>query len=258
MTRDTDAGEHQEPRVPGSVVSPSEGRTTEVGAGPHSPERPSISVAGGSRAHRVAGWAKARSRTTWAIVLVLALGLVIALGGAARSLWWPSPEGPEVAIRDLGWFVGAEMESVETIEDKDGCALLPMFICGEQTVIFAVGSVEAYVDFGRLDDKAIKVSQDHRTVDVTLPAPQFGTPKLDLNRSHVYVLRRGAVQRIEGLFDPNTNEHRKLYQRAVTKLAADAPHSALSERTKVNTRKTLETMIRALGYSTVKIHWSSS
>jgi hypothetical protein len=200
---------------------------------------------------------KARPRTTQAIALVLVLGLVTALGVEA---WFrrPYPDGPEVAIRDLGWFVGAEMESVETIEDTDRCAFLPLIICGEQTVILAVGSVEAYVDFGRLDQKAFKVSQDHRTVEITLPAPQFGTPKLDLSRSHVYVLRRGAVQRIGGLFDPNTDEHRKLYQRAVTELAADAPHSVLSERAKVNTRKTLETMIRALGYSTVKIHWSSS
>jgi hypothetical protein len=183
--------------------------------------------------------------------------LVLVLGGGLVKLW--DRDRPEevawMSIKDLSRFVAAEMEGSEIIEVQRDCGWVPMpgWLCGERTVLFAVGSVEAYVDFTNLDQKAIKVSEDHHAVEITVPAPRLATPKLNHDRCRAYNLQKGLANRFSDVVDNDPNKLNELYQLADDRLAAGARRSSLTDRAKDNTRKTLQTMVHALGYSTVTV-----
>jgi hypothetical protein len=201
-------------------------------------------------------------RGSRAIALVLVFVLVVVLGGGVVSLWrWLLPSGPNdtsrqllTSIRDLNRFVAAEFEDVEIIDLQDDCgAWVPAFICGEHTVLLAVGSVEAYVDFDKLDQEAIKESQDRRAVEIVLPTPQFATPKLDHSRCQAYDLGKGVLTKLSGVLHEDPNKLNKLYELADRRVAVAARNSGVTQRAENNTRRTLEALLHALGYSTVRI-----
>jgi hypothetical protein len=196
-------------------------------------------------------------RSTRTVVLLLVTVLALALGGGLVKLW--DRDGPDdiawTSIKDLSRFVAAEMEGSEIIEVQRDCGWVPMpgWLCGGRTVLFAAGSVEAYVDFTNLDQKAVKVSEDHHTVEITLPAPRLATPKLDHGRCRAYNLQKGLANRFSDFVDNDPNKLNELHQLADKRLASAARSSTLTDRAKDNTRKTLETMVHALGYSTVTV-----
>ncbi|MEZ5234929.1 MAG: DUF4230 domain-containing protein [Acidimicrobiales bacterium] len=60
-------------------------------------------------------------------------------------------------------------EFSELVDVEDDVRYVPDFLAGERTVMVAVGSVDAEVDFSRLDGSHIVVSEDGRSVVVHLP-----------------------------------------------------------------------------------------
>jgi hypothetical protein len=201
-------------------------------------------------------------RSTRTVVLLLVIVLALALGGGLVKLW--DRDRPDeiawMSIKDLSRFVAAEMEGSEIIEVQRDCGWVPMpgWLCGERTVLFAVGSVEAYVDFTNLDQKAIKVSEDHHAVEITVPAPRLATPKLDHSRCRAYNLQKGLANRFSDFVDNDPNKLNELHQLADKRLVSAARSSTLIDRAKDNTRKTLQTMVHALGYSTVTVTFQAA
>ena len=74
----------------------------------------------------------------------------------------------------------------------------------------AAGTVDAAVDFSGLSKDGVKVSDDRRSVTITLPAATLTEARLDPSRSRVYDRDRGLFNRVEDLFADNPADEQPL------------------------------------------------
>jgi hypothetical protein len=91
-----------------------------------------------------------------------------------------------------------------------------------------------------------------------LPAAQLAEPKMDLERSYVFAEERGLINRVGEFFDGDPNRQQETLQRAQQELADAATKSTLQDRAEENTRKTLEGLLRSLGYTSVTVVFEGS
>jgi len=195
------------------------------------------------------------------------LVLVVLLAGSRLFDWSPfgsrqtDRSGPVVvtALRDLSEYHAAGGSYQVVIDLKEDTKLVPDVLKGRRTLFLAVGSVDAFVDFGKLGDKAVQVSADRRTVTVTLPRAQLAKPSLDPNQSRVLDRNLGVLDRLGGLFagDPNPQDQ-QLWVLAEQKIADAAKQGDLPSRAEKNTRKTLEQMLKALGFTSVQVTFADT
>jgi len=203
---------------------------------------------------------------------VVALILVAAMAGAGRlgdflpSL--PNPFGSETidrtqpallqSLADLSEYHAATANFQVIVDTEKDTKFVPSFIRGEHTVYVAGGSVDAIVDFSRLDDRSIQVSPDRTSVTVVLPAPIVADPAVDPKESRVVSRDRGVLDRIGSAFSDNPSTERPLVLAAEAKMRDAAIASDLRAKAEQNTRKMLEGMLGALGYTNVTVSFSSS
>jgi hypothetical protein len=157
------------------------------------------------------------------------------------------------SIQDLSRFVAAEGNFEVVVDLQNNKKYVPDILLNERTLFVAAGSVESYVDFTNIGQGAITDSADHKTVEIRLPAPALGKPNIDHNRSYVFAQQRGLVNRLNDLVSSDPNHQQQLYQLAEEKIANAAKDSGLGERAQENTRKMLDGMLRALGYTSINI-----
>lgn len=142
------------------------------------------------------------------------------------------------------------------VDVEEDAKLLPSFLKGEKVLFVAAGSVDAGVDFRRLDERSIVVSEDRRTATLTLPAPRLSKARVDLARSRVFDRDRGLLDRLGSVFADNPSSERELFLLAERKLTesatADAGLTAAAER---NTRSMLQGLLGALGFTKVVVRF---
>jgi hypothetical protein len=144
------------------------------------------------------------------------------------------------------------------VDVEEDARLLPSFIKGERTLFVAAGSVDAAVDFRGLsrDPDAVQVSDDRRSVKLTLPAPKLLEPRLDPDHTRVYDRDRGVLDRVEDALSDRPGDEQPLYQLADKKLAAAAAGDPkLLQTAERNTRSMLEGLLRGLGFEKVEIEF---
>jgi hypothetical protein len=206
-------------------------------------------------------------RPAWILAVLVALVLaVVTLGRLTDLRLWPSLPNPFASrsvdrsqpvllrsIQDLSVHKAAtgNFEVLVDIEKRSG--LIPPFLKGERTLFVAAGTVDAEVDFSRLDARAVKVSEDRRSATITLPHARLAKPHVDPGRSYVANRERGALDRLGSVFSDNPTSERELYQLAERKLLAAANESELLARAEQNTREMLRSMLRSLGYTEVTV-----
>lgn len=210
---------------------------------------------------------RARRRPPFGRLALVGVGVAAVLFGLGRvdDLWSSlNPfaeetvvqERPSVlrALNDLSRYQAATGEFQVTVDVKKDTRFLPDVVAGERTVFSAVGSVDAYVDLATLDSGAIRVSEDGRSVTVTLPRAQLSEARVDPERSYVVDRDRGVLNRIGGAVTENPEGDRELYVLAEEKLAeAAAADDALVRRAEDNTRAKIEGLVRSLGYEAVEV-----
>jgi hypothetical protein len=162
-----------------------------------------------------------------------------------------------VQLHDLADFHAAQGQFEVTVDHEDDVMLLPAFIAGERVQYAALGSVDAVVNFAALDDSAVTVSDDRRTVSVRLPEPVLAAPALDLERSHVMNRDRGLFNRVGGLFSDNPTSEASLEKVATEKIAAAAAASNVRDLARENTRKMLTTLLGSLGFDRVEVAFAA-
>lgn len=199
----------------------------------------------------------------------LALGVVVAgvlsFAAVLTGLWSPfatetvDRSAPVVLheLQDISRYRAATGEFSELIDVEDDVKHLPDFLAGERTVLVAVGSVDAEVDFSRLDDTHIEVSADGRTVEVHLPPAELREPQLDMSRTHVATRSRGLANRVGEALTSNAQDDAALYQRAQEQIAAAAAATELRSRAEENTRVMLTGLLRGLGYEQVVVSFDA-
>jgi hypothetical protein len=203
------------------------------------------------------------------LIFIGTIGVLVGLvfGLKAIDLWpsFPNPfasettdrSGPVLleSMQDLSQYVAAEGNFMVPVDIQESNRILPDFLAGQRTLFIGAGSVDAYVDFSKLDDGAIVVSPDGKSVEITLPPPQLEKPSLDLDRSYVFAQERGLINRVGELFGGDANDKQQVYQLAEQKIAEAAEQSTLKERAKKNTQAMLESMLHQLGFERVSILW---
>ena len=200
----------------------------------------------------------------WAIA---SIGLVIALVLGAQGLGWlPKFKNPFAtqttdrsappllqSIQDLSRYVPVQGNFQVIIDVQQNQKYIPDFLVNERVLFVAVGDVQAYVDFGNIGQGAIKESDDRRTVEITLPAPLLDRPRIDNEKTYVYTMQRGLLNRIRDAFSNDPNRLQEVYKLAEQKIAEAASASELIKRAEENTTKMLQGMLSSLGYTSVTV-----
>jgi hypothetical protein len=167
--------------------------------------------------------------------------------------------GPAVlkSLENLHDFRAASGHFEVIVDVEKDARFVPAKIKGERVLFVAVGSVDAGVDFTGLEDDAVEVSRDRKSVSLELPPATYREPQLDLDRSYVYDRERGVVNRLQSLFGDDSSLDRELYPLAEQKLAAAARDgSGLLARAERNTRLMLEGLLRSLGFTRVEVRFA--
>jgi hypothetical protein len=164
--------------------------------------------------------------------------------------------GPTVlkSIENLRDFRAASGHFEVIVDVEKDTRFVPGKLKGERVLFVAVGSVDAGVDFTGLEEDAVDVSRDRRSVTLDLPPATLREPELDLDKSYVYDRDRGAIDRLQSLFGDDPGDDSDLYRLAEARLAAAARGgTGLLGQAERNTRRMLTELLRALGFTRVEI-----
>lgn len=219
------------------------------------------------------GASRLPGRVRRGLVRTIAAGVVIAVVAALallglRSLAsWPFGDqkidrsGPAVlvAMRDLSEYHAAAGQYQVVVDIEQDAKYLPDILKGKRVIFLAIGSVDSYVDFGKIGDDAVTVSEDRSTVTLTLPRAQLSKPNVDPEQSRVLNQDAGVIDRLGGLFSDQPNpQNQEMYVLAQQRLAQAAKDVGLQKKAEDNTKVTLEKLMRSLGFTTVTIKFVES
>lgn len=139
----------------------------------------------------------------------------------------------------------------ETVVDIEQDSILPSFIKGERVLYVGKGNVDAIVDFSELDERRVVLSEDGKSVAITLPAPRVDTPVLDLESSYVADSDGGLVDSLSG-----SDLERDAQLKAVDQMTAAAGSGEmLTDLAKENTSAMLRGLLGALGYTDITVEF---
>lgn len=157
------------------------------------------------------------------------------------------------ALEDLTEYRAAEGTFQVVVDVEESTRFVPSIIRGERTSFLATGSVAASVDFSGLGEDAVVVSDDGKSVRITLPRAVLSDPTVDPEGSYVLDRDRGVLDRIGSAFSDSPTSERELYLLAEEKLAVAATEADLVDRAESNTEDMLEAMLESLGFEQVTI-----
>jgi hypothetical protein len=161
------------------------------------------------------------------------------------------------SMRDLSRYVAADgtfQVIVDLQQDKNN---VPDFLVNQRTLFVGSGTVEEYVEFGSLGGNALKVDNDKKSIQLTLPPPQQSTAALDMTKSYVVAEQRGLLNRIGDAFRDDPNQQQRVYQLAQQRITDAAKSSGLDQRAEANTQKMLESLFTRLGYTSVSVTFTT-
>jgi hypothetical protein len=213
-----------------------------------------------------------QQKAHWGRRLLVLLGVIALLGAVSLGLMavdkFPKLHNPFatqttdrtgpvllLSVKDLSRYVAAEGAFQVLVDVQENKALIPDFIFNDHTLFVGIGTVDAYVDFGNIDDGAIVT--DGTSVTINLPAPQLDKPSLDVDKSYVFAEDKGLTNRIGDFFNSNPNDKQQLYQLAEQKIIAAADDTELKNRAEINTRAMLEGLFKSLGYERVTVNFAN-
>ncbi|WP_158851706.1 DUF4230 domain-containing protein [Saccharothrix deserti] len=190
-------------------------------------------------------------------VLVVVAGLVAAVlmvprfGGLGSDTVDRSQPALLKSLRDLSQYHASAGDFQVVLDIERDVRYVPAVLAGQRTLFVAAGTVNAYVDFGRLGEDALKVSPTNasgeaRLVELALPPAVLDKPNLDQERCYVFAQERGLFDRLASLVE--AQDQQPFYVAAERKIADAARESGLVQRADDNTRKMLTGMFGALGY----------
>jgi hypothetical protein len=133
---------------------------------------------------------------------------------------------------------------------------IPSFLAGSDTLFIGQGTEIAYINFGQLNGKAIRVSPDRTKVTVDLPDAQLEPAVLNVSQSYVYAEQQGLLNRIGNFFSGNPNSQQQVYILAQHKIETAARQSPLLAEAQKNTMGMLEGMLHSLGFKQVTVDFA--
>lgn len=164
-----------------------------------------------------------------------------------------SPPPVLLELRNLADFHAAQAQFEVTLDLEKDVKYVPSAIAGERVQFLGIGTVDAVVDFNTIGADAVQISDDNKSVVVTLPGAYAMDPVLDHEQSHVMNRDRGLLNRLGGIFNDNPTSEAGLYVAAMAKMADAAGETDLIAQAQENTTFVLTSMLKAMGFEKIDI-----
>ena len=161
------------------------------------------------------------------------------------------------SMRDLSRYVAADGTFQVIVDLQDDRKYVPDWLINRRILFVGSGTVEEYVDFSSLSDKALEVDNEKKTIKLTLPPPQQGDAALDLQKSYVVEENRGLLTSIGDAFKSDTDKQQRVYQLSQQRITEAARSSGLDQRARDNTQHMLESLFTRLGYTSVTVTFTN-
>ncbi|PWI13776.1 hypothetical protein DI272_06180 [Streptomyces sp. Act143] len=210
---------------------------------------------------RMPGWAKFVSAVVLVLVVFFA-GIRLSLLPGLKELFGTETHdrsGPALlqSIQDLSRYDAASGNFQVVVDLEKDAKYLPDAIRGTRTLYVGAGTVDAYVDLGKVGEDDVTVNEDRTSATLVLPHARLGKPALDADRSYAVSKQRGLLDRLGDLFSDNPNGEQAVQKLAVEHIGDAAKDSALTGRAEKNTTDMLEGLLRSLGFEEVRVTYQA-
>ncbi|MFG2127226.1 DUF4230 domain-containing protein [Streptomyces sp. NPDC048751] len=210
---------------------------------------------------RMPGWAKAVSAVVIVLVVFFA-GIRLSVLPGLKDLFGTETHdrsGPALleSIQDISRYDAASGNFQVVVDLEKDAKLLPDAIRGSRTLYVGAGTVDAYVDLGKVGKNDVTVDDDRTSATLRLPHAQLGKPALDTDRSYAVSKQRGLLDRLGDFFSDNPNSEQAVQKLAVRHIGDAAKESELTKRAETNTTNMLEGLLRSLGFKEVKVSFDA-
>jgi hypothetical protein len=207
------------------------------------------------------GWAKVVTALVVVLVVFFA-GLRLSVVPGLKDLFGSETHdrsGPALlkSIQDISRYDAASGNFQVVVDLEKDAKFLPDAIRGTRTLYVGAGTVDAYVDLGKVGENDVKVNGDRTSATLRLPHAQLGRPALDPDRSYAVSKQRGLFDRLGDLFSDNPNGEQAVQQLAVRHIGDAAKESELTRRAESNTTGMLEGLLRSLGFKDVRVTYGN-
>jgi hypothetical protein len=210
---------------------------------------------------RMPGWAKALTAVVVVLVVMFA-GIRLSLLPGLRDFFGTETHdrsGPALlqSIQDMSRYDAASGNFQVVVDLEKDAKYLPDAIRGTRTLYVGAGTVDAYVDLGKVGEKDVTVNDDRTSATLRLPHAKLGTPALDPDRSYAVSKQRGLLDRLGDLFSDNPNGEQAVQKLAVKHIGEAAKDSGLTARAETNTTDMLQGLLRSLGFKEVHVSYGT-
>lgn len=210
---------------------------------------------------RMPGWAKAVSAVVLVLVVFFA-GIRLAVLPGLKDLFGTETHdrtGPTLlqSIQDMSRYDAASGNFQVVVDLEKDTKYLPDAIRGTRVLYVGAGTVDAYVDLGKVGKDDVTVNGDRTSATLRLPHAALGKPALDPDRSYAVSKQRGLLDRLGDLFSDNPNSEQAVQKVAVKHIGDAAKDSGLTKRAESNTTDMLEGLLHSLGFEEVRVSYQS-
>ncbi|MEV6177079.1 DUF4230 domain-containing protein [Streptomyces sp. NPDC052016] len=210
---------------------------------------------------RTPGWAKVLTAVVVVLVVMFA-GIRLSLLPGLRDFFGTETRdrsGPALlkSIQDMSRYDAASGNFQVVVDLEKDAKFLPDALRGTRTLYVGAGTVDAYVDLGKVGEEDVSVNGDRTSATLRLPHARLGTPALDPDRSYAVSKQRGLLDRLGDLFSDNPNGEQAVQKLAVRHIGEAAEDSELTARAESNTTDMLQGLLRSLGFKEVRVTYGS-
>ncbi|MEU9779710.1 DUF4230 domain-containing protein [Streptomyces phaeochromogenes] len=210
---------------------------------------------------RMPGWAKILSAVVLVLV-ILGAGLQLSLLPGLRDVFREETHdrtGPTLlkSIQDMSRYDAASGNFQVVVDLEKDTKYLPDAVRGTRTLYVGAGTVDAYVDLGKIRDEDVKVNKDRTSATLRLPHAALGKPALDPDQSYAVSKQRGLLDRLGDVFSDNPNDERAVQRLAARHIGDAAKKTELTARAEENTTGMLKGLLGSLGFKEVRVTYGS-
>jgi len=205
------------------------------------------------------GWAKAVSAVVLVLVVFFA-GIRLSVLPGLKDLFGTQTHdrsGPALlqSIQDMSRYDAASGNFQVVVDLEKDTKFLPDAIRGSRVLYVGAGTVDAYVDLGKVGEDDVTVNGDRTSAALRLPHAALGKPALDPDRSYAVSKQRGLLDRLGDFFSDNPNSEQAVQKLAVKHIGEAAKDSELTKRAETNATGMLEGLLHSLGFKEVRVSY---
>jgi hypothetical protein len=207
------------------------------------------------------GWAKAVSAVVLVLVVFFA-GIRLSVLPGLKDLFGTETHdrsGPALlqSIQDISRYDAASGNFQVVVDLEKDTKFLPDAIRGSRTLYVGAGSVDAYVDLGKVGKNDVTVNDARTSATLRLPHARLGKAALDADRSYAVSKQRGLLDRLGDFFSDNPNSEQAVQRLAVRHITEAAKESELTGRAETNTTTMLKGLLGSLGFKEVRVSYGT-